>query len=161
MRRCILFGLSMLLFAASSVHAQATSGASDAIRGLRIGSKIRIITTHHDIVQGTLLRVTSDSLYLTSHSASGFAINQLRTIQISAGRKNRAGRYALIGTLVGFGLGALIGASGFDPPCAQSSSCEISRTDVAIVGGVALAVPGMVIGVLSGRNVEQWVAVQQ
>jgi hypothetical protein len=116
--------IAVLLFAGLAGNAparqQGPSESWTSLVQLVPGTEIRVGLSGGRTVQGSVQKVTSDSLAInTTASQETLARTEIRRVQLK--RKGRRGRNALIGLLIGAGGGLAVGAaidhgqrSGFD-----------------------------------------------
>ena len=114
-------------------------------------------------LEGTLVRLDADTLVLREKYQSillSHSIASLARLEVSRGRKSRAGRGALIGFLVGAGVGAV----GTEAVCANArdfDSGSVGAPDIGtclLLGGVAFGLIGTGIGAIAGKVIkgERW-----
>jgi hypothetical protein len=107
-----------------------------------------------------VLSVRNDTLFLQVVPAETLAVALagVTRLEVSTARSRHTGQGAAIGALIGFASGGLMGlASGDDPP----GFLAFTAGEKALILGVGLAVPGLVIGALVGfQNVsDRWTSV--
>ena len=112
---------------------------------------------------GTLVRLEADTLVLREKGQSilsSLSIASLTRLEVSRDRKSRTGRGALIGFLVGAGVGAV----GTEAVCANArdfDSGSVGAPDIGtclLLGGVAFGLIGTGIGAIAGKVIkgERW-----
>jgi hypothetical protein len=152
-------------FLFTGLCAPPVTAAMQAKTPLRAGGTVRykLNAPRADWRQGKLTGLDSDTLRLAGRSGGGHAVAtpQIRTLQLSSGRRSNTGRGAMIGGIVGatLGLGLGIAASsenctGFCP--APNIGAREVLAATAILGGVGAGI-GALIGATSQRD--RWVEV--
>jgi hypothetical protein len=145
MRWAVLTVAALILAPLGAVSSQAVQPRS--------GDRIRITSAPNTLDNQTarVLRVRNDTLFLQVVPAETLvvALAGVTRLEVSTARRRHTWQGAAIGALIGFTSGALIGlASGDDPPGVWSYTVE----ENALMFGVALGIPGLVIGTLVGFN---------
>lgn len=99
--------------------------------------------------QGTLIDQRRDSLTLMTESDSAVTIGlaAITAVQVRTGTDRAKG--AVIGALTGAGIGALGGWIGGDE---TSGFLSMRRDDKALIFGTLFAVPGALIGAVTGKT---------
>jgi hypothetical protein len=145
----VLLGLTILLFGspAEAQSIRTTDTASQqALARLRSGTEIRV-SQNDGLLQGTLRRLTATQVVL-AQEGTGQSLT-LRGVDSLWVARRATGKGALVGALLGLGVGAIIGAAaaeeGYDtPPVAW----------VALYGGGGL-LSGALLGAVVGST-KQW-----
>jgi hypothetical protein len=112
---------------------------------LKAGTRVRVHTESHGRVVGHLARVSADSIVLEQLDEGGLQlalpVAAVSRIDISAGRRSRTGRGALIGLLAGGAAGSV----------ALSEICEDSCVGAWIL--LAFPIGGALVGAAVGAGV--------
>ncbi|HKQ56804.1 MAG TPA: hypothetical protein VJY35_02955 [Candidatus Eisenbacteria bacterium] len=116
------------------------TGATDSV-GV-VGTVDRLETASGERLSQGVLHVNVDG------SERAFPLLALESLEIS---RRRTGRGALVGALVGGGLGVLLGA-GSDPGL-------ISQGGQIVIGGLFLGLAGIPVGALMGSQMRTWESV--
>ena len=103
-------------------------------------------------VDGILYELKDSSLLVSNYKTySDFIIDNNPTLElkisnielIETRKRNRVGKGIIIGAVSGFAVGGLIGL-------ARGDDAENSAGQKAVIGGVSLAIPGALVGMLVG-----------
>jgi hypothetical protein len=103
-------------------------------------------------VQGTLYRLKETSLFVSDYVMPieyADYDNPIREVMVSnidlieVRKKNRVGKIAIIGAVGGFAIGSIIGL-------AKGGDSNYSVEQKALLGGISLAIPGALVGMLVG-----------
>ena len=103
-------------------------------------------------VNGILYELRDSTLLMSNYKTyAEFIVDESPTIELNIGnielietrKRSRLGTGILIGTASGFALGGLIGL-------ARGDDSDSSAGEKAIKGGISLAIPGALIGMLVG-----------
>ncbi len=129
--------------------------ALPAQTGVKLHEQDRVQFTRWDltVVEGRVLWISEDSIVLARKSQTAvFAPNQIRTIEVFAGRRSYKLRGALIGALAGAALGAVGGAAA--KQCATADAFDSSCSSGEAAAGLAAvgAVLGAGLGTLIGSS---------
>ncbi len=162
----LLYAVSLLL-----MH---FSNAQDSMRVKHRIYKATVTTeSSNSAAKSYLASVSDSSIFISSNGTSfkGYGasntnyskIDYNNLAQVRLRRKGSTGRGALKGAIIGLSIGVIAGfISGDDPPCPNDPNdfwgigrglCEFGRTTAsqkALLGGVAGAFGGGVVGVLVG-----------
>ena len=162
---------NLLLIVGLVVTTAAACEAQVAL-ALQQGSRVRVVTTEGTSTVGTIAAPIGDSIVLSrSYEVSGFALNEISTVQVSRGKGRMKGAFIKGAAGLGIGLlsGAIIGAATYtkDDGCDPNSFCLFdciivcSRTDAALMAGTLVGGLGLVVGTIAGvaTGWEQWQAV--
>lgn len=154
MRSAVLTVAAFILTPLSAVSSQAVQPRS--------GDRIRITSAPNTLDNQTarVLSVRNDTLFLQVVPAETLAVALagVTRLEVSTARRRNTGQGAAIGGLIGLTSGVLMGAaSGDDPP----GWFSFTAGEKALILGVGLAVPGLVIGALVGsQNMsDRWTSV--
>ena len=121
-------------------------------------SKYRVwVSTINDpfLYQGSLYALQDSSILIKSVVIIDSLDKQTKTIELRIGeielvevrRKNRVGIAGIIGAFTGLAVGGVLGfASGDD------TNGGLTASEKAVLGGVTLAIPGALVGVLVGSS---------
>lgn len=155
MRSTVLTVVGFTLFPLITVQSQAAHPTS--------GDRIRITAASNALNNqvARVLSVRSDTLFLAVAPAETLAVALagVTRLDVSAGRRRYIGRGAAIGVLSGVAAGVMVGFMAGDDP--QGSWFRSTASEKAVIGGVLLAAPGMVIGALVGAITvsDRWTSV--
>jgi hypothetical protein len=101
---------------------------------------------------GLLVTVTANSLAVAEGTdETVFALDSVSSLEVSSGKRRRVGRSMLIGSAIGGGVGALIGAIYFANDCSESGVCSLAGAAVGAIVGVPL---GLLVGGVAGAFVK-------
>jgi hypothetical protein len=125
---------------------------AQGIESVRTGARVRVSLEgpHHPRVTGALLARDDDSLRVrpdTGLSVKAIALEHVRGLEVSAGRKSSAGSGALIGFLVGAPAGVISGAT---CDCGNRAGAVVVLG--AITGGLGAGL-GAIIGAVEKHDV--------
>ena len=144
----------MVFFAAGLAEAQ-------DIASIQQGMRIRVTPVLGKTHTGGFLRASGDTLLYFLPGAPGVAhslsIQSLRRLQVSTGRSRSKGAliYGLLGTALGTGGGAVVGAvTHKDDTCLLCDSRSFTAFAYGVLGGAAGLVGGTAYGIARGR--EKW-----
>jgi hypothetical protein len=138
--------LFLLLWSSYSVKAQNLEKKVDHYRAW-----ISLINQPYHI-QGTLYQLKDTSLFVADYVMPieyAEYDNPTREIMVSnidiieVRKKNRVGKIAVLGAVGGFAIGSIIGL-------AKGSDSNYSAEQKALLGGISLAIPGALVGMLVG-----------
>jgi hypothetical protein len=156
MRATILAGVAIL-----SITTGAASLRAQESRPELIGKRVRVTVAPADssavsrVVVGELVAVGDSALVIRPRKAAAeesVATSGIQRFEVRTGRNRGSG--AMLGTLVGLGVGAALGyATGDD--CTSTEFLCFDRSDVAVGVGLAGAVLGLGIGLIAGRG-DRW-----
>ena len=129
----------------ASLHAQLAPPAGwAALDVLRVDNSIEVRIADGRKVKGHFVAVEAGSISLLSNGK----VLQIHAADIA--RVDRlqlhVGRVTLIGTAIGAGGGAVVGAAGAAIPCL----CRESRAEAAAGFAIVFAIPGAIIGLVIG-----------
>ena len=135
-----------------------------------VGERVRITTpAQHGQYRyvGSVVGVQGDSLLLQTSgvaSPSPVAFGDIRTLEVSLGSHGNVRRGLLYGSVIGAGVGVVLGAATYEKPdCAGATwfcgDAAPHRTATAVAGGVVGALAGVVVGGIWGaaHPSERWV----
>jgi hypothetical protein len=145
----------LLMAGTTGLHAQAA---------LTPGSRVRVVQptpTNRTVAVGRLVTSWGDSVQLADDAGAMATVyvGRARRLEVSLGRQRRTGQGAMSGLLIGGGIGAVLGAATWQPcpPDAWLCFSPDNRAQAAVLGGVLIGVPGMLIGAIAGSgNRERW-----
>jgi hypothetical protein len=144
----------VLLLAATALHGQ---------QPLAPGMRVRVTApnVHRPVAIGNLVRIIGDTATIvdTSGSITTLVLGSDRRLDLSLGRHRRVGRSARTGFLMGAVAGAALGAATWAPCPPDAFLCfqPENRGQAAVLGGVVLGVPGLLVGALVGTaKSERW-----
>lgn len=154
MRSAVLIVAAFMLTPLGAVSSQAMQPRS--------GDRIRITSAPKTLDNqiARLLSVRNDTLLLqvVPPETLAVALAAVTRLEVSTARGRNTGQGAAIGGLIGLASGVLMGAaSGDDPP----GFFSFTAGDKALILGVGLAIPGLVIGALVGSQTisDRWTSV--
>jgi hypothetical protein len=103
-------------------------------------------------VQGTLYQLKDSSLFVSDYVMPieyAEYDNPIREVMVSnidiieLRKKNRVGKITILGAVGGFAIGSIFGL-------AKGSDANYSAGQKALLGGISLAIPGALVGMLVG-----------
>jgi hypothetical protein len=145
----IAFAVGLALLAVTPIlHAQAVPAAVDP------GSRVRVHQGAQSVT-GTFVSVDSTSLTLVTGSADTVTTSRasITGVDVSLGKKSRAGRGALIGLAIGTVAGVVTGAAvGDDSPSDCWFCIEPTKPEAALALGLTGAILGAGIGAIIGAT---------
>jgi hypothetical protein len=163
--RTIILGLALVSIALTSTASAQTPALSSGVR-------IRWRALEREARIGTVVGLVSDTLVAIDErdtSTCRVPLSSLEGLDVSKGRPNRAGRYALVGGLAGglaaIGVLAVLASAteeAVDPllgPSTTSTTDAGPYVTVGLIGAAAGAVIGGAVGAAS-RQPERWEAVE-
>lgn len=123
--------------------------------GARVRIKVRSLSTQ--LIVGTIESVRDSILVLRSNPATPpteIRFSHIERLEVSQGRKTNAARGAVIGTLIGGGVGTVVGLIG------KSAGSDLP-SNLAVTTGAIGAGGGLLIGTLLGAasQSDRWVRV--
>ena len=144
----------MMRFAAVALMSLLFPVLAAAQSGLEPGTRVRVTSPRNDLRRDVMhvTGVRGDSVVLESATFDGsVAMRDITSLEVNVGVRNRFTRDALIG----FGVGALIGAAvgaGAHDACSGEDGCiiPVSRSGSAAAGAGALGAVGFVVGGIFG-----------
>ena len=157
MRR-LLAALLLVLFA-DPATLLAQPGAS--VARLAPGARVRVTQPREQPRTAVVVARTTDTLFVRWADVADTAALPLTLIdrlEVSAGRHRSVGKGAAMGTLIGVGAGAILGAVTYSP--CEGLNCIAtpdSRGQATLYGGAGGGVLGLLIGSLVGlKSHEEW-----
>lgn len=150
--------LILIVLDATSLQAQ---------RPLEPGARVRITAPdHRPVTVGNLVRITGDTAAIVDANGTltTVVLGPSRRLELSLGRRRQVGRGAGTGFLLGAVAGAALGAASWKPCEPNAFLClqPENRGQAAVLGGVLLGVPGLVVGALAGSaRRERWERVRR
>ena len=161
--RAILILAVLAAPAGDSLRAQSTAPVA-------VGERVRITTPSQRgpyRIVGSVVAVQGDTLVLQSGefpTPRPVAVADISNLEVSLGRSSNTGRGFLYGSVIGAGLGTVLGAATYQKPdCAGATwfcgDAAPHRTATAVAGGVVGALAGLAVGGLWGAShpSERWV----
>lgn len=154
MRSAVLTVAALLLTPFGAVSSQAVQPKS--------GDRIRVTYAPNSLDNQTarVLSVRNDTLFLQVVPAETLvvALSGVTRLEVSTARRRHTGQGAALGAVIGFTSGALMGAASGDEPPGWFS---FTAGEKALMFGVGLAIPGLVIGALVGSQIvsDRWTSV--
>jgi len=146
-------GLALTLMLCAGAYA--ADGPGEAIEP-SVGSRVRITSSAHGgPVIGTLLSIEVNALVLRragSDAASRIPVDEIRTLEVSRGRKSQVGRGAMIGAAAGVMPGLLLTFGDYSSDVHGDSNAGA----VAVIGAASGALVGAAVG--WALKTENWVA---
>lgn len=143
-RSRLLLPAIFLLAGAAPLLAQSSAGTA-------VGERVRIRTAQEPDLwrHGTLRGATEDSLLIELEGAGTVTlpVTKVNRLEMSLGRRNRAGAGAAIGFGVGLGLGLLVGGIAASSDC---FGCADAGAGAFLSAGLLLGGLGAGIGLLAG-----------
>jgi hypothetical protein len=111
-------------------------------------------------VQGDLLRLSEDSLYILPAGGVdtlAFATGAIDRLEVSRGRRSNAGKGALLGLAIGAGAGLVFGALASAEECSGFGCTEVGPGEVVAVMAL-FGATGAGLGALIGAasHSERW-----
>jgi uncharacterized protein YcfJ len=161
-----LFTLALMIPAAGFAQTAPTNDVT-ASAGSRVRVAAPVFGTRKQV--GTVVSLTPDTVVLrlgaetASHSVG---VREITSLEVTRGQHSQKARGALWGTVIGAGLGGVLGYSLYKEPTCQNSvfGCinftvgPTSRGSNAAVSAVGGGVLGALIGTLVGnRKTDTWV----
>lgn len=134
--------LLILLGVPAAVSAQKPQEQWSNLNRLKAGQGIEVIESNMKSHSGRFVTVTEDSLSF-QEKGSDLSIKREDIVRVSTGSGPRRGEHALIGLVVGGGIGAAVGAMGGSSHGFLGGS---SRGILALVGIVIGAPSGALVG---------------
>lgn len=156
MRRTILHAALAPLFAAALASAPAAASAqTGSIRAavlLEPGTRVRLTHAGEEgWIAGTLVGAAGDSLVVRTGRDRGLLVlhrGEVGAMQVSLGRRSRAGKYAVRAGLAGAAVGALVGLAAARGQRNNDYGWGLPGTVATLT--ILLAVPSAAGGALAG-----------
>jgi hypothetical protein len=173
MRMALLSAFTLLgatLAPVAAIRAQSTPTPAPAPAPVAVGERVRIATAAQYgkfRYVGRVVAVNDDTVQVQSTGPEGtrsVAVADMRMLEVSAGTQTNGRKGMLYGSIVGAGIGAIIGAATYKepPPCDLAIFCpepDIGRGGDALAGAIGGGLVGLAAGGLwgSAHRSERWI----
>ena len=152
-----------------AIAAPEYGAAQTGLAALSPGAHVRVRAASLGPAARTARVVTAgaDTIVVRPDDASGFDVTLPRTeitqLDVSAGRRTRKARFALVGAGAGAVVGGIVGAASYADPCEKEPAIcagffHDTRQSDAFGGAVAGALLGAAAGAITGqlRTTDRW-----
>jgi hypothetical protein len=125
------------------------------------GARVRVTLPHEQPRTAVVVAHTPDTLFVRWADlvdTAALPLGKIASLEVSTGRHRSVAKGAGMGTLIGVGAGAILGALTYSP--CDGLNCIVSpgsRGEATLYGGAAGGMLGLVVGSLVGlKSHEDW-----